>query len=268
MNLWNIYGSVLVFGLGLCWGSFLNVCIYRIPRGKSVVWPPSGCPKCGNCIRGFDNIPLLSWCFLAGKCRSCKGAISIAYPLIEFVTGVLFLAIWWVYGLTWMTPIYALAVFGLLLGTFIDIAEMWIPDRVTIGGMILFPLFSMWVPELHGVEGWIAGLMASLIGMVTGFGLFWLIGFLGKRSFKKEAMGLGDVKLMGGLGALFGWQAVLFILFFSALVGSIVGVVLMVMKKKERLSQIPYGPYLALAAFVWLFSGYQIWNAYLVFLGF
>ena len=268
MTFWELYWSGLVLVLGLCFGSFLNVCIYRIPLEKSVSWPPSSCPKCGSRISGLDNIPVLSWCFLRGKCRKCKLPISVGYPLIELTTGLFFLTLWLLYGFSWLTPIYALAVFGLLLGTFIDLAEMWLPDRVTIGGMILFPILSALVPELHDAVGWVAGLNASLIGLAVGFGGFWAIGVLGKMAFKKEAMGFGDVKLMGGLGALFGWQAVLFILFFSALAGSIIGVGLIAMKRKELSSQIPYGPYLALAAFAWLLGGDRLWEAYLALMGF
>lgn len=268
MIFFDIYWATLVFVLGLCFGSFLNVCIYRIPLEKSVSWPPSACPTCGTRIKGFDNIPVLSWLLLRGKCRSCKTPVSIGYPLIELLTGLFFLTLWLLYGFSWITPVYALAVFGLLLGTFIDLEEMWLPDRVTIGGMILFPLLSLLVPELHSAAGWFAGLKASLIGLATGFGIFWTIRELGTAALKKEAMGFGDVKLMGALGALFGWQAVLYILFFSALAGSAVGIGLIVMKKKELSSQIPYGPYIALAAFSWLLGGFRLWDAYLRLMGF
>ena len=265
--LWTIYWSAVVFVFGLCIGSFLNVCIYRIPREKSVSWPPSACPKCGTRIRPVDNIPLLSWLLLRGKCRSCKAPISIGYPLIELLTGLFFLTIWLLYGPSWITPIYMLAVFGLLLGTFIDLQEMWLPDRVTIGGMIIFPLISMAVPGLQDAVGWYAGLKASLVGLATGFGIFWTIREIGTAVLKKEAMGFGDVKLMGALGALFGWQAVIYITFFSAFAGSAVGVGLILMKKKELSSQIPYGPYIALAAFSWLLGGFHLWDAYLALMG-
>ncbi|HKL20632.1 MAG TPA: A24 family peptidase, partial [Tichowtungia sp.] len=165
-------------------------------------------------------------------------------------------------------PVYCLAVFGLLLATFVDLEEMWIPDRVSIGGMIVFPILSVLVPELHGRTEWTGGLLDGLIGLAVGFGLFWAIGKAGKAVFKKEAMGFGDVKLMGGLGALLGWQAVFYILFFSALAGSVIGVALIAMNKKELSSQIPYGPYLALAAFSWILGGYRLWDAYLALMGF
>ncbi len=268
MVFWMIYWSTLIFALGLCFGSFLNVCIWRIPKEKSVAWPPSACPKCGTRIKGYDNIPVLSWLLLRGKCRSCKAPISVGYPLIELLTGLFFLTIWLIYGVSPKTPIYMLAVFGLLLGTFIDLEEMWLPDRVTIGGMILFPLLSMAAPELHGTVGWFAGLKASLIGLAAGFGLFWAIRALGTAALKKEAMGCGDLKLMGMLGALLGWQAVIYITFFSALAGAVIGTGLIVMKKKELSSQIPYGPYIALAAFSWMLGGDRLWNIYLNLVGF
>lgn len=263
-----IYWSSVVLLFGLCFGSFLNVCVYRIPQEMSLSNPPSTCPKCNTRIKWYDNIPVIGWLALRGKCRACKAPISIRYPLVELLTGLLILSIWWVYGFSWLTPIYALAVFGLLLGTFIDLAEMWLPDRVTIGGMILYPILSALVPELHGESTWLAGLISSLIGLAVGFGFFWGVGFLGKLAFKKDAMGFGDVKLMGGLGALLGWQAVFFILFVSSCFGSIVGISLIAMKKHERSSQIPYGPYLALAAYVWLIGGNRWWGMYMDFIGY
>lgn len=263
-----IYYAVVTLVLGLCFGSFLNVCIFRIPAEVSLSHPPSTCPKCKTRIKWYDNIPVFGWIMLGGKCRVCRQPISIQYPLIELTTGLFFMTLYLIYGLTWITPIYCLAVFGLMLATFVDLADLWIPDRVSIGGMIAYPILSALVPELHGEVGWLAGLKASAIGFAVGFGLFWSIGVLGKMAFKKDAMGFGDVKLMGGLGALLGWQAVLYILFFSALAGSVIGMALIAMNKKEMSSQIPYGPYLALAAFSWLLGGFKLWDAYMAFVGF
>ena len=274
MTFMEIYFACVTLIMGLCFGSFLNVCIYRIPAEISLSHPPSTCPKCKTRIKWYDNIPVLGWIALGGKCRNCKLPISAGYPVVEFMTGTFFLILYLIYpvysaeGLDWRAPVYMLAVFGLLLATFVDLAEMWIPDRVSIGGMIVFPVLSMFVPALHGQSDWSGGLMYSLIGLAVGFGLFWLIGKLGTALFKKDAMGFGDVKLMGGLGALLGWQAVLFILFFSALAGSIIGIALIAMNKKELSSRIPYGPYLALAAFAWMLGGYRLWDAYLALMGF
>lgn len=268
MSFTEIYFAFVTLILGLCFGSFLNVCICRIPAEMSLSHPPSTCPKCKTRIKWYDNIPVLGWLALGGKCRACKQPISVGYPLIELTTGLFFLTIYLIYGLSWITPVYALAVFGLLLATFVDLAEMWIPDRVSIGGMIVFPVLSVLVPELHGAAGWAAGLKASLIGLAAGFVTFWLIGKFGTAVFKKDAMGFGDVKLMGALGALLGWQAVLYILFFSALAGSVIGVALIALNKKELSSQIPYGPYLALAAFSWMLGGFRLWEAYLALMRF
>lgn len=268
MTFIEIYYAVVIFILGLCFGSFLNVCIYRIPAEISLSYPPSTCPKCNTRIKWYDNVPVMGWLALGGKCRACKNPISVGYPVIELTTGLFFLVLYLIYGFSWITPVYCLAVFGLLLATFVDLEEMWIPDRVSIGGMIVFPILSALVPSLHGQADWSGGLMQSLVGLIAGFGLFWLIGKIGTAIFKKDAMGFGDVKLMGGLGALLGWQAVLYILFFSALAGSVIGVALIAMNKKDLSSQIPYGPYLALAAFSWILGGYRLWDAYLALMGF
>lgn len=265
---WMIYWVAVVFVLGLCLGSFLNVCICRIPQEKSVAWPPSACPNCSHRIQWYDNIPVLSWFLLGGKCRHCKLPISVAYPIIELLTAFFMLTIWLIYGLSWFTPIYGLAVFGLLLATFIDLEHMILPDRVTIGGMILFPLVSMLFPPLHGEVTWRGGLNASLIGLAVGFGILWTVRELGTAALKKEAMGFGDVKLMGALGALFGWQAVVYIIFFSALIGSVAGVSLIALQRKGIRSEIPFGPYISLAAFSWLLGGYRLWDAYLRLMGF
>ncbi len=265
---WTIYWLALIFILGLCLGSFLNVCVYRIPLGKSVVWPPSSCPNCNSYIKWYDNIPVISWFLLHAKCRSCKLPVSVVYPVIELLTGFFFLTIWLIYGFSWFTPIYMLAVFGLLLGTFIDLEHMILPDRLTIGGMILFPMLSVLFPPLQGETAWLSGLKDSLIGLAAGFGSLWLVRAIGTAALKKEAMGFGDVKLMGALGALFGWEAVIYIVFFSALIGSVAGITLIALHRKGIQSQIPYGPYISLAAFSWLLGGFRLWQVYLSIMGF
>lgn len=265
---WAIYWLAMILLLGLCFGSFLNVCICRIPHGKSVIWPPSACPNCHARIQWYDNIPVLSWFILGAKCRHCKLPISVVYPVIEILTGMFFVTLFLIYRFTWFTPIYQLAVFGLLLGTFIDLEHMILPDRVTIGGMILFPILSALFPPLHGAQTWLGGLSASLIGLAAGFGLFWAIRELGTAAAKKEAMGFGDVKLMGAIGALLGWQAVIYVTFFSALIGSVAGITLIALHRKGIQSQIPYGPYIALAAFSWILGGYRLWDAYIALMGF
>jgi leader peptidase (prepilin peptidase)/N-methyltransferase len=257
-----VYLSVLVFWFGACIGSFLNVCVYRIPREESVVKPRSHCPNCGKMIAWYDNIPLLSYLVLNARCRHCKQWITPRYFLVELLTAALFLLIWLKYGFSAVTPIYWLAVSGLILGTFVDFEHMIIPDRVTIGGMIAGLALSALAPSLHGERTIVASLMASGIGLVLGFGILWLVSVLGKIAFKKDAMGFGDVKLLGAIGAFLGWKAVLFTILFSSFAGSIVGMAFILGGRKEWQSRIPYGPYIALAAVVWILWGQGWWQAY------
>ncbi len=257
-----IYFSLLVFAVGACVGSFLNVCIYRIPREESVVTPRSHCPHCNKMIPGYDNIPLFSYLLLAGRCRVCKNVISVRYFLVELMTAVLFLLVWLHYGFDARTPIYWMVMSGLILGTFVDFDHMIIPDRVSLGGVVAGLVLSPLVPSLHDKYGALDSFIAALIGMAAGAGILWGVGFLGKLAFRKDAMGMGDVKLLGGLGALLGWQAVLFIIMVSALIGSFVGIGLILSRNKEWRSRIPYGPYLALAAAVWILWGKEWWDGY------
>ncbi|MDF3127570.1 prepilin peptidase [Kiritimatiellaeota bacterium B1221] len=256
-----VWGMVWVFGA--IWGSFLNVCIYRIQKEMSVSWPGSHCFKCEKPIAWYDNIPVLSWFILRGKCRNCGTGFSMRYAIIEAITGALFLALWIVEGPSWVMLCHWLMTFGLLLGTGIDLDDFWIPDRVTWGGIIIGIPLSALVPALHGEVLWTMGLWASVKGAALGFGLLWLVGVLGKLAFKKDAMGFGDVKLLGAIGAFLGGGATLFVVFASALLGSIVGVSLILMGKSELGGRIPFGPYLSAAALIWLFGGDQLFDAYM-----
>jgi leader peptidase (prepilin peptidase)/N-methyltransferase len=237
---------------GACVGSFLNVCIYRIPRDESVVKPRSHCPHCGMMIPWYLNIPVLSWTALRGKCAKCKNPIAFRYTLVELLTAMLFLAVymkWAIPAAMYMlpishfsiVPIYWLVLGGFILGTFVDFEHFIIPDSVTIGGMIAGPILSAICPVLHGQEIWWRGLVSSSIGLLAGFGILFAIAELGTRAFKKEAMGFGDVKLMGAIGAFLGWKAVLFTVFASSLLGSIVGVFLIIFGGVKMQSRIPFG---------------------------
>jgi len=279
MSAQEIHFYLLLFGLfsalfGACIGSFLNVCIYRIPRDESVVKPRSHCPHCGTLIPWYLNIPVLSWLCLRGKCANCKGPISFRYTLVELLTALLFLLVY----LKWVTPqmlymfpiphplvvpIYWIFLSGLVLGTFVDFEHFIIPDSVTIGGMVAGPILSALVPALHGQTVWWRGLEASGIGLATGFGVLLAIAWLGEKAFKKEAMGFGDVKLMGAIGAFLGWQAVLFTVFVSSLLGSICGLVLIATRNVKLQGRIPFGPYLSAAALIWVFWGPIIAAMYL-----
>ena len=228
----------------------------------SVSWPGSHCFSCQKPIAWYDNIPVFSWFILRGKCRSCGTGFSMRYAIIEAITGALFLGLWIVEGPSWMMLCHWLMTFGLLLGTGIDLDDFWIPDRVTWGGIMIGIPLSALVPTLHGETVWNLGLIASVKGATLGFGLLWLVGFLGKLAFKKDAMGFGDVKLLGAIGAFLGAPATLFVVFASALMGSIVGVTLILMGKSELGGRIPFGPYLSAAALLWLFGGDRLFDAY------
>ena len=272
-----VYISCLVFWFGACMGSFLNVCIYRVPREESVITPRSHCPHCNTPIAWHDNIPLVSFFLLKARCRKCSGPISPRYIIVEALIAMLFVVVWLklgtlqgdpllglsAVGSPWMIPIYWVAVFGLALGTFVDLEHMIIPDRVSLGGIVLGLTFSTLVPAMQGQPDPYGGFLISLIGASVGVGLLWGVALLGKLIFRKDAMGMGDVKLMGAIGAFLGWQAVAFTLMISSFLGAIVGLSLVAGGKKEMQSKIPYGPYIALAALVWLLWGPTIWNAYI-----
>ena len=266
--------SVFSTFFGACVGSFLNVCIYRMPLEESIVKPRSHCPHCNVLIPWHLNIPVLSWLLLRGKCASCKGPIAMRYMLVELLTATLFLAVF----LKWVIPdalhqlpishpaiilVYWLFIAGLILGTFIDIDHFILPDSVTIGGMVVGPLLSVALPVMHGCETWWQGLSASLIGMAVGFGLLFVVSVLGEKILKKEAMGFGDVKLMGAIGAFLGWKAVLFTIFVSSLLGSVVGLLLIACGNAKAQSRLPFGPYLSAGALIWIFYGPALVTAYL-----
>lgn len=256
------YFAFIVFMFGACMGSFLNVCIYRIPAELSVVKPRSRCPKCMTNLAWKDNIPIFGWMVLGGKCRYCKAPIPFRYPAVELLTAILFILVWFRFPYDILLAPYWLMVFGLVLGTFVDIDEMWLPDRCTIGGMITGGILSFLIPSMHGVEGHLAGLVHSLVGMGFGFGLFWAISFFGRLALKKEAMGFGDVKLMGALGAYLGFDSIIFITFVSSLLGAVIGMSCIALGKQDLQSRIPFGPYIALAAIIWLLGGSGLWDAY------
>ena len=244
---------ILVFAalFGLIFGSFLNVCIYRIPREKSLAWPPSSCPGCGARIKWYDNIPVLSYLFLLGKCRNCKSPISIQYPVVELITGALTLLFVWHLGLTVWTFVTLAAVYALVVLSGIDFHFMIIPDRCSLGLIVLGFAFAWTNPNFSGV--WWQKELLSLLG--AGVGLFGVmaIAFIGTWLFKKEALGGGDVKLMGGVGALIGWEGVITTLVFASFFGLVYAVFLMIFKGKKGGDAIPFGPFLSLGALINLF---------------
>ena len=252
------YFTTLAFALGACVGSFLNVCIYRIPREESIVLPRSHCPRCGSLIAWYDNLPLVSFLLLRARCRRCGGPIAPRYFLVELLTAVLFMAIWQKYGFDARTPVYWLLAGGLILGTFVDLEHLIIPDRVSLGGMAAGLALSAALPALQGVTGHGAALGASALGLVAGAGLLWLVGALGKAILKKDAMGLGDVKLLGAIGAFLGWKAALLALYGGFAVGGIWAVALLARGKAKRKDPIPLGPFLALGVLGALLFGDRV----------
>jgi leader peptidase (prepilin peptidase) / N-methyltransferase len=345
-NFW----SVCFFTLGCIVGSFLNVCIYRMPLELSVVHPPSHCPHCKYAIPFYLNIPLVTWLALRGRCKNCGAPISPRYFIVELLTGLLFLSSWLRFGhhSAWLAGVFSLCLAGLIVATFIDFEHFIIPDEITYGGIVVGLLISVLLPELHAAPTRGQGLVLSLVGVIVGAGVVYAILRLGKLLFgqhkiklpaaakivftetavllpdreipyeeifyrktdtivlqaqtvelidrgyravavrlssaglligdekldpdqvaymevecdeiilPREAMGLGDVKFMGAIGAFLGWQGALFSLMFSSLIGAVVGVVLIVLGRREWSSRMPYGPYIALAAAVWIFAGRRI----------
>ncbi len=341
------FWSAVFFVFGCNIGSFLNVCIHRLPLGQSIVSPPSHCPHCKYSIPWYLNIPLATWLWLRGKCRNCGAPISIRYFLVELLTGVAFLVCWNVFGRQSALLALAYCVFlaGLIAATFIDFEHFIIPDEITIGGMIVGVLLSIFILPMHDTSTRLVSVRESVLGLAAGAAVIYGILRMGKLLFgrqrveipadtrvvfsetgifladketpyeelfyrksdvitlhartieladrcyrdvrvrlspvklcigddefnpedvphmeadstevvlPREAMGFGDVKFMAAIGAFLGWQAVFFSLMASSIIGSIVGVSLIVMRKREWSSRLPYGPYIALAAVIWIFGG-------------
>jgi len=344
------FWSVVFFVLGSMVGSFLNVCIYRMPREESVVSPPSHCPHCKYSIPWYLNVPILTWIILRGKCRNCGAPISVRYLLVELLTGCVFLICWLGFGhdSAAVALTYSLMLAGLITASAIDFEHFIIPDEITLGGIGVGFILSLLVPSLHGAQTIPGSLEQSILGIATGAGLLYGILRLGKLlygrqrfdlpsgtrvyfgengvrlpdreipydeifyrdsdairlqartvemadrcyanvpvrlspsrllvgedEFKpeqthhlevltdeivlpREAMGLGDVKFMAAIGAFIGWQGVVFSLMVSAMIGAAIGVSLIAARRGEWSSRLPYGPYIALAAVLWIFAGDSI----------
>lgn len=262
--------SAFSFMMGACIASFLNVVIWRVPRGESIVSPPSHCPKCGAEIRWWQNLPILSWLALRGKCAKCRAPISPRYIIVETIGGVLFLAAFWRFGE--FAPFMWVWLALMIAGSFIDFDHQLLPDFVTVGGMVYGVVLSLasWLvapyirvpalPLYPALQPFAAPPLNSIIGLAFGFSLLWLVRFLGTKAFKREAMGMGDVFLMGAVGALFGPVAVLMTLVLSSLFGSVVGIALVLAAKARigRFVAIPYGPYICLGCLAWMFWGPEL----------
>jgi leader peptidase (prepilin peptidase) / N-methyltransferase len=356
------FWSLVFFVFGCMVGSFLNVCIHRLPSGMSIITPRSHCPHCKYSIPWHLNIPLVTWLALGGRCKNCGAPISPRYFIVELLTGATFLASWLVFGDPAHTlptlpvaVVYAVFLAGLIAATFIDFEHFIIPDEITIGGMAVGFIVSFFLPSLHQAQTLDIGMRRSFVGAVAGAGAIYFILRMGKwmfgrqrvklptetkivftdtsvhlpgkeityddlfyrksdtivlrartveladRGYKdvvlkialrsglleieqdnfeterlnpeeihyleavgteivlpREAMGLGDVKFMGAIGAFIGWQGVIFSLMVSSMIGAAVGVTLIALRRREWSSRMPYGPYIALAATIWIFGGHKI----------
>ena len=254
--------AVFVFLASACLGSFFNVCIWRMPRGESIAWPGSHCPDCNHPLGALDNIPLLSWLFLRGRCRYCHKPITPRYFVVELLTAVVFSGLFWVHGPGVRLAVYVAFAGVLIVGSFIDFEHYILPDSLTLGALVGGLALSAAWPALHGAMTRVDGLVAAAGGAALGGGILFLTGVIGKLALKKDAMGLGDVKLLAVIGAILGWQAVLFVILVSSLTGTLTGLALMAAGKRTLAGRIPYGPHLALAAVVWMFVGPAMVHAY------
>jgi leader peptidase (prepilin peptidase)/N-methyltransferase len=252
--------DIFVFILGAVVGSFLNVCIYRLPKSESIVFPSSRCPGCGKDIRWYDNIPIISYLVLRGRCRRCKARISIQYPFVELLNALLSLFLFMRFGPTFAFAVLFLFCSAMVVITFIDLEHQIIPDVISLPGIAAGFIFSFFIPQL----GW----QNSLIGILAGGGSLWLIASGYELLTKKEGMGGGDIKLLAMIGAFFGWKAIPFIIFVSALTGSVIGVTVMLARKEDSKLAIPFGPFLALGSVVYIFFGSRMIHWYLSISGF
>lgn len=248
--------TLVLFVLGACVGSFLNVCIYRLPEeGLSIVKPRSHCPQCKEYVRWYDNIPILSFILLKGKCRFCRKIISPQYLIVEALCGYLFVEYFILFGMSAHYVFYLVLTCLLLVSTWVDFKFQIIPDETNFFGMIFALLMSVIFPSLHNAESHLLGLGYSFLGLLVGGAMIYAIGVYGEFRFKKEAMGGGDVKLLAMVGAFLGWKLTILAFFLAPFLGAIVGLYAKYVKKEEV---IPYGPFLSLGALGSLFAGEQI----------
>ena len=241
---------ILIFILGLIVGSFCNVCIYRIPKNESIIYPASHCSKCRSKIKPVDNIPLLSFILLKGRCRNCKSKISIQYPMVEFLSGLIYLIIYLIYGLSVQTLIYIILSSALIIIAFIDLNEQIVPDVISLPGIVTGFIISFFVPYISFIN--------SALGVVVGGGIILIIALVGSMIFKKEAMGGGDVKLAAMIGAFLGWRYTIISLFLGFFLGALAGIFLILSKIKSKEEMVPFGPFIALGSLITLLWGEKI----------
>ena len=256
--------ALIVFALGAAVGSFLNVVIYRIPAGLSLLYPPSRCPRCLHGLKAYDNVPVLGWLWLKGRCRYCRSPIAVRYPIVEAATGILFVWVYWAFGLSLATVGYWAFVSWLLALALIDLDTMTLPNSLTQSGLLAGLTYQ-------AIVGWTSGGLSSAtehlleagLGAVVGILGFDLVIILGSIAFGKTAMGGGDAKLAAMMGAWLGWKLLLLASFLACAIGAFVGGGAIALKLISRRQHMPFGPFLAIGAVLALFFGEAIVSTYL-----
>ena len=269
-------GYILIGIFGVIIGSFLNVVIHRVPREESIVFPNSRCPACGALIAFYDNIPVLSYIALRGKCRGCKEHISVRYPFVELMNGLLFVAVAWHDGLSFALPFDLVFTSALLALVFIDAEHMLLPNAITYPGIVFAVVARLALPYLTGnlhfddlpsltmvycttSPIWVASLAGAFLGALIGGGSLWLMGWTWEKLRGVEAMGLGDVKMMFMVGAYLGWRLTILTIFVGVLSGSVIGIVLMARQRQKNMQMLlPFGIFLGLGAIAALLFGSHI----------
>jgi leader peptidase (prepilin peptidase)/N-methyltransferase len=242
--------------LGLCVGSFLNVCIYRLPRGQSLLTPPSRCPNCGKRLRWFDNIPVVSWIALRGRCGQCRAPISPQYPIVEIVTAIIWLVIAWLTPPGWLLASRLVLATALIVLFMIDLEHQLLPNVITIPGIVVGFAFSVVTPT---------GPVDSLIGILVGGGVLYGIAAAYYLLRKEEGMGMGDVKMLAMVGAFLGWRAVLLTLVLSSFAGAVIGMLIIAWHRGDMRYALPFGTFLALGTLVAMLVGEDLLAWYFAF---
>jgi leader peptidase (prepilin peptidase)/N-methyltransferase len=242
--------------MGACVGSFLNVCIHRLPLRESIVWPASHCTSCNRSLAWYENIPVASWAVLGGRCRTCRASISAAYPLVEATTAAAFVAAYVVYGWTPLLAARLLFACALIVLFVIDLRHRILPNAITLPGMVIGLVLSLALPP-----GW----LLSLLGIAAGAGVLFLIAEAYYRTRGHEGLGMGDVKMLGMIGAFLGWPLMLLTLVLASFMGSIVGIGMLIGRRGDMKAALPFGTFLAVGAFIGMVVGDDILTWYLSF---
>lgn len=271
---------IFIFVFGAAIGSFLNVVIHRVPNEESIVFPNSACPNCKKSIKPYDNIPIVSWLILGGKCRACKNPISPRYISVEILTGLLFLLVYWSVGLNVFLPVALIFAATMISLVFIDAEHMILPNVITypllifaLSVRLIFPLlfganyfFDLNIFPLNQMQNfpvWFVSLFGAVFGALAGGGFLWAVGAVWKKLRGVDAMGLGDVKMMFGVGALLGWRLTFLSIFIGAFAGAVIGIFVIARQKdKDFQTQIPFGIFLGIGAVLSLLFGEQLIHWY------